>query len=164
MISFSFRKSDLLWPAVLLLFAAAGVAWNQVQGKPLSLTPFLGLGIAFASLLVEGYYRARLRAKELEYQARIEAQPLIELKVQLIHELTHGRRRVAELSERASNLEASASTAAKLASLDKAAVRSLLISIAQPTRKSLWIERSFGFVSGVAASLVASVLYELARR
>ena len=138
-----------------MLFAALGVGWNQMKGAPLTFTPFLGLFIAFCNLLVNGYYNAKLHEIDIGFQARVKAQPLIELKVQLIRELTEGQHRLTALKQQIANLEA----ATTLASLDKEAIRALL----QPSRKSIWIDRSFGFASGVTASLIASVLYELAK-
>jgi hypothetical protein len=138
-----------------MLLAVLGVGWNQIKGTPLTFTPFLGLFIAFCNLLVNGYYNAKLHEMDIDFQACVKAQPLIELKAQLVRELTEGQYRLMALKQQVANLE----TATTLASLDKEAIRALL----QPSRKSIWIDRTFGFASGVTASLIASVLYELAK-
>jgi hypothetical protein len=144
--------------------ASAGVAWNQSQGRPLTITPFLGLGTALASVLVDGYYLARNHARDIEYAARLKAQPLIDLKGQLLNELKAGSVRLNALKSEVERLEDQKTAASQLSSLDRNAVQSLLVAIGRPARRDIWVERSFGFVSGIAASLVASVLYELAKR
>lgn len=164
MISFTFRSKDVLWPLGLLILTIIGTAWNQLHGQPISAIPLLGLVIAFAGLLVDGYYRARSNIREIQYRAKVETQPLLELKAQLVRELNGGRFKVEALKTEAKNLESQRVTAAQLASLDKAAVQSLLVALSLPKRHSPWGERVFGFVSGVVASLVASVIYELLKR
>jgi hypothetical protein len=162
LISFSFRRKDLIWLICLLLLSAIAFAWNQDQGKPLSVTPFLALGIALANALTNAYFLSRRHSREIAYRARIEAQPLVELKAQLIEELTAGHEKLTSLRTEIDGLETQRLTLAQLASLDRPGVQSLLLALG--TRRGLWFERCFGFVSGVVASLVASVIYELARR
>jgi hypothetical protein len=165
MVSFSFRGQDVIWPIGLVVVAIVGVALNQSQGTLISSVGVLGgLGIAFANLLVDGYYRSRANVRELEHRARLEAQPLLELKAELLRELTLGRDEVNSLRAETADLQAQRAAAAQLASLDKDSVLSLLIAMSRPDRASIWIERLFGFASGVVASLVATMIYELAKR
>jgi len=83
---------------------------------------------------------------------------LVELKSELIRELADGHHRVQKLKQESKRLEA----AVAISSLDREAVSSLLMAVTCQTRGSLWTERAFGFFSGVAASLVASAVYEIA--
>lgn len=160
MTSFAFTKSDLLLSLGIALAAVAAFAWSQAMGTPLPITPVLSLCIVFANVLVNGYYNAKCDRRALEVRVRIEAQPLVELKAELIRELTEGRDRIQKLRQEADALQA----AAAINSLNREAVRSLLMAVTRPTLRSIWVERSFGFFSGIAASLVASAVYELARR
>lgn len=162
LVSFAFRLRDLLPPAILLALAAAGVVWNESQGKPLTVIPFLGLGIGLASTLINAYFLARQNRRDIEYNAWLRAQPLIELKVQLIHELSSGKSRLDDLRTEIEKLEIQKAIASQLSSLDKESIQALLKTIDRSNRHGIWIERGSSFVSGILASLVASVLYKLA--
>lgn len=163
MILIAFRKCDLLWPGGMLLFTFSAVALGQYLGRPYSPLLFLAVLIAIANFLVNGYYSGRTHLREMEWRTTLEAQPLVELKAQLVSELRDGRTKVDALKAKVENLQVQHVTAAQLASLDKAAVLSLLKAISPSDRRSIWIERLFGFVSGVIASLVASVVYDFTK-
>jgi len=160
MISFALTKSDLLVSIGIGLAGVAAVVWSQTTGASLPITSVLSLGIVFANVLVNGYYNAKRDRLQLENRARIEAQPLIALKAELIREMTDTSNRIHKLKQEEESLQA----AAAINSLNREAVRSLLMAATRPTQVSTWIDRSFGFFSGIAASLIASVLYELARK
>lgn len=157
--SFAFSKLDLSVSFAIALTAIAAIAWSEAKGTPLPLMAFLSICIVFANVFVTGYFNAKRERRALEWQLRIEAQPLLELKSELIRELSAGHKRVERMKEEAERLEA----AAAINSLHEAAVRSLLSAVVAPTRRSVWAERTFGFFSGVAASLLASAIYEVAR-
>jgi hypothetical protein len=160
MTSFSFTKSDLLLSLGFTLAAVAAVVWSHMTGTPLPIISVLSLCIVFANVLVDGYYNAKHERRQLEIRARIEAQPLIALKAELIREMTVARNRIDELKQEEELLLA----AAAINSLNREAVRSLLMAVTRPDPASIWRDRSFGFFSGIAASLIASVIYELARK
>lgn len=159
MTSFSLTKSDLLAFGGITMFAIATISWSQAKGAPLPIAALLSLCIALANVLVNAYYNAKRNTRNLQMQARIEAEPLVELKAELIRQLADGHKQVQALQQEVASLEA----AAAIRSLDRDAVRSLLMAITRPTRRSVWAERTFGFVSGVLASLVASAVYDVAR-
>jgi hypothetical protein len=163
MIFIAFRKRDLLWPGGLLLFTFAAVAWKQYVGQHYNPLAFPAVLIAIANFLMNGYYSGLTHLREVEWRASLEAQPLVDLKAELVRELRAGRTKVDALKAEVQNLQEQHVTAEQLASLDKAAVLSLLEAISLPDRRSTWIERLFGFLSGIIASLVASVLYDLTK-
>lgn len=130
MISFAFTRSNLLISLVIGLASIAAITWSQARGTPLPLTAFLSLCIAIANALVNGYYNAKRERQELEARARIEAQPFLELKSELIRELSDVHNRVQKLQKEAARLEA----AATIKSLDREAVQSLLLAVLDPLK------------------------------
>jgi uncharacterized integral membrane protein len=161
MVGFSFKKSDLAVLIVIALLAFVGAMMalpNQDRVRFALYTATLGLQLL--NVFVLGYFNSRRNARELQRRLRIEAQPLVELKAQLINELTSGRVELTNLENKVGNLKVEAETLSKLASLDEAMLRAILLRTPRGTKREVWTERSFGFAIGIAASLLASVVYD----
>jgi hypothetical protein len=94
----------------------------------------------------------------------IEAQPLVDLKQQLLAELRKGRAAVDQLKQQKMQLEDTVEALEQIASLDKPAVSLLLQHLQRQPASKVWGERLIAFGFGIAASVVASYVFEYLNR
>lgn len=161
MSNFAFRKNESLFLLGVCLIAVAGILLTSSSHDRMRLLGvFASVGIAILNYFVSGYYAGKRAARETEYRLRIEAQPLVELKAQMINELKLGQGELLRLETDVGRLRAEAEVLTSLSSLDERTLRQILLRMPRGSNREVWVERLFGFGIGILASLVASVIYE----